>query len=577
MKKIYLSLFSLSFVFASVAQNNMNSTTELRKDIGISNGKITNHDVREKGQTLWTNDFSNPADWTFQDNGSNPAANWVITTDVNAIPYSGLAPAGHTSAANGYALIDSDTPGNAATQNVDITLAAGVDLTGANQVNLVFEHSYRIYGDVRTVQVSNDGGTTWTDYVITDGTGSGDTGNPDVVSLNISAVAGNQANVTIRFHYEGAWGWFWAIDDVAIIETDDHDLVLTSATFESLGLPYYKVPTAQVSAFDLYGVADNIGLQDQTNSVLSVDVDGAAFATSTPVTIPSGTVGDTLVISAQWTPAASVASHTIDFNLSSDFTDADPSNNTASIAMEVTENIYARDNGNVTGGSFNSGNAYEIGNYFDIFADQTIYSINVGIHTACEAGAIIYATIYSIDAATGDFIFEGNTDDYTVDASDIDAEVTLDLFSPFNMLAGNGYLVVVGAYGNGGASNDLVVSRAGASAAQTSFFYDGTDLTWYYTTNTPWVRMNTLDATGVAEASLEGVSLFPNPTEGILNITNENNTQNTIVVYNVLGKVVMTTTTNTTSTVDLSANGSGVYLVEVSNTNGKITERVILK
>ena len=92
--------------------------------------------------------------------------------------------------------------------------------------------------------------------------------------------------------------------------------------------------------------------------------------------------------------------------------------------MEVTENIYARDNGNVTGGSFNSGNAYEIGNYFDIFADQTIYSINVGIHTACEAGAIMYATIYSIDAATGDFIFEGNTDDYTVDASDIDAEVT---------------------------------------------------------------------------------------------------------------------------------------------------------
>ena len=48
-------------------------------------------------------------------------------------------------------------------------------------------------------------------------------------------------------------------------------------------------------------------------------------------------------------------------------------------------------------------------------------------------------------------------------------------------------------------------------------------------------------------------------------------------MYNVLGKVVMTTTTNTTSTVDLSANGSGVYLVEVSNANGKITERVILK
>ena len=34
-----------------------------------------------------------------------------------------------------------------------------------------------------------------------------------------------------------------------------------------------------------------------------------------------------------------------------------------------------------------------------------------------------------------------------------------------------------------------LVRTAGVSAPQTSFKYDGADLTWYYTTKTPMVRM----------------------------------------------------------------------------------------
>ena len=82
---------------------------------------------------------------------------------------------------------------------------------------------------------------------------------------------------------------------------------------------------------------------------------------------------------------------------------------------------------------------------------------------------------------------------------------------------------------------------------------------------------------GVNENAIEGVSIFPNPSEGIINITNHNNDENTIVVYDVIGKVVMTQVVNSTTTIDLSSNGTGIYLVEVSNSNGKTVERVVIK
>ena len=42
--------------------------------------------------------------------------------------------------------------------------------------------------------------------------------------------------------------------------------------------------------------------------------------------------------------------------------------------------------------------------------------------------------------------------------------VTLCLFTPLTLTGGKGYLVVVGSYGDAGATNDLVVRTAGVSA-----------------------------------------------------------------------------------------------------------------
>ena len=82
---------------------------------------------------------------------------------------------------------------------------------------------------------------------------------------------------------------------------------------------------------------------------------------------------------------------------------------------------------------------------------------------------------------------------------------------------------------------------------------------------------------GVEENALEGVSVYPNPSQGIVNVSNNHNVSNTIVVYDMLGQVVLTKEATSDTTLDLSGNGTGVYLVKVSNNNGSMVERVVIK
>ena len=52
---------------------------------------------------------------------------------------------------------------------------------------------------------------------------------------------------------------------------------------------------------------------------------------------------------------------------------------------------------------------------------------------------------------------------------------------------------------------------------------------------------------------------------------------NTIVVYDMVGSVVLSTEASAATTLDLSGNGTGIYVVEVSNNNGTMVERVVIK
>jgi hypothetical protein len=188
----------------------------------------------------------------------------------------------------------------------------------------------------------------------------------------------------------------------------------------------------------------------------------------------------------------------------------------------------------------------------------------------------MYLKLYSIDPATGDFLYVDETGPYVLTANDIDAEVTLSfLGGNYPLNAGESYLLVAGSNGDGGATNDLVVGTAGAAPVQTCYYYDMTDLTWYYTTSQPMVRMNFDPALGMKEAANNfGLEVAPNPATDATNVTfNVKNTSDVIInVIDMAGKVVATQTlsgVNGTQAVEIntSALNSGMYTVNV-NANG---------
>lgn len=75
--------------------------------------------------------------------------------------------------------------------------------------------------------------------------------------------------------------------------------------------------------------------------------------------------------------------------------------------------------------------------------------------------------------------------------------------------------------------------------------------------------------------SANNIHLYPNPTNGIVNIEAEG--QMTISVINMLGQKILEMNATDNVTIDLSGNGSGIYMVRIETANGTMTEKVSIR
>ena len=113
---------------------------------------------------------------------------------------------------------------------------------------------------------------------------------------------------------------------------------------------------------------------------------------------------------------------------------------------------------------------------------------------------------------------------------------------------------------------------------QTTFYFDHTDQTWYYTTSTPMVRLN-FDPeaywSGVNELNEFNVSIYPNPANDVLNV---NNTiiGDELIVYDYLGKVISKSVANSTQqSILIKDFNQGVYLISVIRNGHLINKRFV--
>ena len=603
MKKIYICLLGFFTASAFTAQvQNSNFSPLGRKNshlVGqIKPSKLTQN---TKETILWSNSFNTPSDWVINNTAGTPGLGWEFSSDPAAIPVSILSPFASTTAANGFLFVNSDANNTADFDgtfiNTTATTSATINLTGQPVVRLRYQHNFRWWHDTRGVSVSADNGATWTDFEMSNENDyslpNQNAGNPEQTVIDISSIAGNQAQVKIRFYYNDNdyWGWYWAVDDVALFVPEDNDLVMLGGYWGSTGawgarLPYYQIPLSQLAPLDVAGIVKNYGALDQNDVVFTAALASGVWSGSSAAEAVLAGATDTISLTAALTPPPIVATHVINMSVSSSATDAVPADNSILAAASVSVNnfIYARDKGTATNGTYNQGMGFEAGNVFDIYAAANLSGIDTYIDAGAVVGAEVYAKLYSVDptatTTAAAFVFVDESAPYILTAADLGQKITLALSAGAAPLsAGVSYLVVLGSFGDGGATDDLIISTAGVSEASTSYYYDMTDNTWYYTTATPMVRMNFDPSVGInkVEDNL-GLRVFPNPANEVINISLNKEVSATLTLLDVSGKVVRTQALNGISTsINTASLNSGVYFVTINDGTSVSTQKVVIK
>ena len=616
MKKIYLSILSLAFVLGSNAQKSA-YVTKHGNNVSSNSIKVNPTYNVEKSNVAWFDDFSTPANWTMTNTGTD-AHDWTIETNaVSGLPDAGadLNPFISNSSANGFAVINSDgaagnTDGDGAIV-AQMTTVNAIDLSLTPNAILRFNHSYRWWQESRVVRVSGDGGTTWTEFPMTYTTASALTfangnpypstqssENPITEVINISDVAGGSNNVMIQFGYDDAdfWGWYWAVDDVEIIAQPLDDVQVLGAWFSGITngqTEYGRTPLDQVDSDYLLGAqVYNFGVNDQTNITVNIDYNfGAIVSTSTSVLIESDST-DFIEATEALTLAVGVYNGIYTATSDAETGGAEFGNNVYERNFEITSDVYSIDGLDIHPAStFNTGtigttsftdaeDGLVVAALYQFKSASDVSGIRVMLDPNSTAGGEIYGTIKD----TASFWAEDMSSLYnaelgTVTAGDITAGY-IDVFFPavINLPAGV-YYAAVELYSNGNTADIVIIDDLTVPQPfDASAIYIPGDLTYSNGTGIG-VRMligNNWGA-GLEENTLEGVSIYPNPSQGIVNVSNNNNASNAIVVYDMLGQVILNKDANTATTLDLSENGTGVYLVEVSNNNGSMVERVVIK
>jgi hypothetical protein len=579
---------------------------------------------------FWSEDFSGgsiPAGWTNVDDMTPEGETNVIfqwADDPGAVTAAAanqpliltfLA----NGASNGYLWANSDRGLSSAPPSNHLTrLTTGaINCSGQPSVLLTMQSTIGVWdnnaNEYCKVRVSTDG-VNFTDFLpfpcLTAGGAlappcSRFSYNPQTVAVDITSAAANQPTIYLQFEWQGGWEYYWAIDDLALSPIPDHEMVMDYgyASTTSDGHEYGRIPVDQMpGTLNVGAEVVNFGSQDQTNVTVEADLQDAG---SNSLGTATGTIGtmlhmDTVVtdedIALPGTMAAGL--YSVTFSVLSDQigSDDDPDNNTKVRNFAVTSDSYGLDGvgvypedelvlGQIGTGSFADNEVnLQLLNYFQVNNTYNVLGAQVLLGSSSDAGSLIAVALYdTTDVLAANM---GNpltfSEDHVVTADEIAAGVVnLNFLDPIALPPGGYYL---GAKVSKQDENELYVVDDGTVpqpdlAALIYTPVDDQNAFVYTNGNAYGIRLISEPVVSVEEtAGLEGVSLYPNPTTGLVHIRTAQAAPTTVEVRNVLGELVKTATFNgMENSLDLRGNAAGLYSVRISNGSQFAVERITLK
>ena len=561
--------------------------------------KLPASQTKAEGDVIYSDNFSSSANWTFTDN-SVPlfaAGNLLIGTTAPQGFYSaGMGAIQSTSAADGFALIDSDNAYVAeGAQDVKLEYNPTMDFSTIANVTLTFESYHRKFRDSIYVEF-NVNGAGWQNFLIEldqELSTTDFSANPKYYGINVSSIVGNQSNVKMRFRYKGQWDYAWMIDDMAFIETYGNEIEMNQAWMSTAmddngttvaGEDYYKVPASQVNfpgfIFGAYGT--NQGFNNQAAVQLGVVQNGGTPSLGNPVAINVG-VKDTLSMETAMPLAGGANAFVVGTTMA--VADQNPSNNTTTFNVSYAGNEFARHDG-VARKSYNytdAADGYRVGNIMLVTDEMIIGEVKVRVNSAStNIGQEIYVDVETFDGTNW------------VLQSQQTAEITS---------ANNGNYVSVQFYADQltiPAGTYMRVWASNYPSVNNPVYFVGAQKTIPFIsvlkfdndpTNTYWIEdcpMITVVETGLGlnEAAAEfKLNVYPNPATDNATVSfNLNNASDVkVVVTDLAGNAVYTNNVANAAAgkyefaINTNEMAAGVYTVNFTANNTVVTKKLVIK
>lgn len=612
MKKTLL-LSALAFTVLANAQKSENVSTKNHFSQQATYGVTKQSNSTQAA--FWTDDFSSASTWTRTATAGTGL--WSIGTTGATGGFS-ITTINSTTKANGFAIFDSDVDcsGN---EIANLTNVTAINCTGHSAVRLEFQQQYRRFSDSTFVFVSNNG-TTWTKFPVNKTLKNNDfcVGNPELVKVNITSVAANQATVWIRFQFyspsslaaNAGCGYSWMIDDAALADIAPNDMQFEKAIADvnstvpstDFGGLYTMMPKTQVLPVTFGAILSNQGAASQTNVKFNVSIsNGSNVYNQTSTVVPTSAVGhiDTLFInSPTFIPSATqTTTYTMTYSLSQTETElaAEMTNNSKQIKLTVNDTIFARDNGVasdiVSSGFFVDGDTdgSEIGNTFQFSNDATANSISAFVASSTTDGTSITAKIHKL-SPNGDVLELTNSNTilisgaanknkwYTLKVNQLLMKDSVYIASIMQSgITTSASVVVIGA-------DDQTFQRSGATWLN---IVSGTNQGWFTIKELPLIRLNIKSGfVGIEELTTKGFSLeqnSPNPFSNSSTVSYElaKDARNvSFSVIDITGRVISSEKVSSTlgkHSISLTKYAAGVYYYSLTVDGVSTTKKMIVE
>jgi len=317
---------------------------------------------------IFSEDFNAnlPSNWSAIEVQGNRSAgsNWTWT---NFGPTGELAIEAikSTTSNNGWMVFDSDL--NCSERNQEAWLIAP-KLSAANLTNvfLNFESFYRSFNDRPSVEISTDS-VNWTTIELFPNLEANDFGNgtvddnPERFNLDISDLVAGRSNFWFAFRFLSnnstnngggnlvGCAYAWQIDDVSVSDGDvrpDDDLGISSSFFAVA--PNALTPASQVDGIGFMANIENLGVQDQTNATLNIQIkdantDEVLFSENTVIDfIGVDSTAERIGFENAYLPDDFPSLYEGTYTISPSNQDANLQNNQRSFFFGVTDTIFSK-------------------------------------------------------------------------------------------------------------------------------------------------------------------------------------------------------------------------------------------